>query len=127
MPSPFDFISSFNTKKQYLLESSLDEKDYNPFIINKGLSFTSDAILFANEVNSMWGLDKKLQHDFYFFGLPKSKQFGKWIKKDQEDAFISTVAEYYCINKSLAVKYIDMLSEEQLQQIRDRMDKGGKA
>lgn len=127
MPSPFDFIGNFSSKEKYLLESELDEKDYNPFIINRGLSFMSDTVLFANEMNRYWQLDKKLQHDFYHYGIPKGKRFGKWIKKDEENDLVLLISDYFCINKTIAERYIDLLSEEQIQTIKDKMNKGGRS
>ena len=126
MPSPFEFINSFNSKAKYLLESELDEKDYSPWIINKGLTFTMDTVMFANEVNKMYGLDKKLQHDFYFYGIPKGKRFGKWQKKAEESNTLKQIMDIYSCNLNVAMQYINVLSEEQLHIIHEKFEQGGK-
>lgn len=126
MTSPFDFIKSFNDKSKYLLESELDEKDYSPWVINKGMTFTMDTVMFANQANKMYGLDKKLQHDFYYYGVPKGKRFGKWITKDKISDTLQMVMDIYNCNLNVAMQYMKLLSEDQIKLIRDKFEQGGK-
>jgi hypothetical protein len=123
--SPFDFINSFNAKTKYLIESDLDEKDYAPWVINKGLSFTRDTVLFANEMNQFYELDRKMQHDFYYHGIPKGKRYGKWLKLEKVDV-IELLSEYYGINKMVAATYMQLLDDKQIAIIREKMVKGGR-
>ena len=64
MTSPFDYINSISHTKNDLIKDSEDptraEKDYNAYLVNKGLSYFIDTILFANEMNSHHHLDAKL-------------------------------------------------------------------
>jgi Bacteriophage clamp loader A subunit len=125
--SPFDFIKSFNEKTKYLLVSDLDEKDYSPFVVNKGMSFMQECVPFANEMNRYYDLDKKMQHDFYYYGVPKGKRFGKWLKKEANDSSVALLMDYFNINNLQAQKYLDLLSDEQLEIIKNKMSKGGKS
>lgn len=126
MTSPFDFIKTFNDKSKYLLESPLDEKDYAPWIINKGMTFTMDTVMFANQVNKMYSLDKKLQHDFYYYGVPKGKRFGKWLKKEEVSDILQMVMDIYKCNINVASQYVKLLSEDQVKLIREKFEQGGK-
>lgn len=126
MTSPFDFIKSFNDKSKYLLESPLDEKDYAPWIINKGMTFTMDTVMFANEVNKMYSLDKKMQHDFYYYGVPRGKRFGKWLKKEEVSDILQMVMDIYKCNINVASQYMKLLSEDQVKLIREKFEQGGK-
>ena len=66
MVNPFDYVNSINTTKKYLINDDIDEKDYQPYMVNRSLSYFADTILMANEMNMNAHLDKKLQYDFYF-------------------------------------------------------------
>ena len=61
--NPFEFVKSINEKTGNLIANDQDmERQYMPFLVNRGLSFTADTILAANEMNSVPFLDKKLQY-----------------------------------------------------------------
>jgi hypothetical protein len=126
MSSPFDFIKSFNDKTKYLLESAADEKDYVPFIINRGMSFTMDTVMFANAANKMAGLDKKMQHDFYYYGVPKGKRFVKWLKKDDRSDILQNIMDTYKCSINVASQYMKLLSEDHIKMIREKFEQGGK-
>ena len=60
--SPFDFIKSINEKTENLMAVSPDvEKDYIPFVVNRGLSFSADTILYANEMNCLPFTERRMQ------------------------------------------------------------------
>jgi hypothetical protein len=56
--------SILQTKKSIL--TSENEKEYEPYIVNRALSQHNDLILYANEMNQYSNLENKLQYDFYF-------------------------------------------------------------
>lgn len=121
--SPFDYVKSFSSKENVWIED--EGKNYEPWMINKSLSFMQDCIFAANEMNKKYNLDKKLQHDFLFGFIPKGKRFGGWMKKEI-DPNVQIVCDYFCINKVLAEKYISLMTPEQLQIITDKMNRGGR-
>ena len=41
------------------------EKAYTSFMVNRGLSYFPDTILFANEMNVHHHIDHRLQFDFF--------------------------------------------------------------
>ena len=50
--TPFDFLNAINeTKKDIFREDPLAQKDYSAFMVNRGLSYFPDTIMFANEMN----------------------------------------------------------------------------
>ena len=125
MHTPFDFINSINEKKSYLIESSADEKDYSPWIVNKGLSFHQQTVHFANMVNEHWGLDKKLQYDFLYHGVNKGKRWGKWLKKDIAEDDLKSVSTFYDVSLCKAEQIIKILTKEQLADIKLKLNPGG--
>ena len=55
---PFDFIKAINTSKNVMKAGDLmTEKDYIPFLVNRGLSFFQDTIIQVNEMNRLHFLD----------------------------------------------------------------------
>lgn len=85
--SPFDFAKSFTqTKEQQWTHDDISQKEYTPFMINRILSNSQSTVFFAELINQYPDLDKKLQHDFYYSGIPKSNKYTKmWSKKEASD------------------------------------------
>ncbi|MBV32909.1 MAG: DNA polymerase, partial [Porticoccaceae bacterium] len=80
--SPFDFLNSINYSKQNLIKEPQDEKEYVPFIVNRGLGYFQDTIMLANEMNVNCHIDNKMQYDFLKNTVRKRKRFSKWLKAE---------------------------------------------
>lgn len=123
--SPFDYAKALTETKEYLYDEEETSKDYNPFIINKALSFNVDCLFFANEMNKYASvIPKQSQHDFYYYGLDKKKRHGRWVKKDSIDKDIELIKKHYGYSTEDAMSALNILSDEQLQYIREMI--GGK-
>ena len=124
---PFDFINSINFTKKNLMRGSdndeLSEKSYAPYLTNKSLSYFTDTLLYANEMNKYHFLDNKLQNEFFLNSIRKKKRFAKWAKADSNDDLVM-ISEYYQISLSKAKDAIRILSHEQLSTIRNKMEQG---
>jgi hypothetical protein len=125
--TPFDFVNSVTYNKTDLFEDPQAEKDYVPFVVNRALSYFPDTVLLANEMNRSSGIPKRWQFDFLRSSIPKRKRFTKWAKKDQSTADLLAVQEYYKYSTERALEAMTILSKEQIQQIKQQMDKGGKS
>ena len=125
--SPFDFLNAINvTKKDLIREDPLNEKDYTPFMVNRGLSYFADTIMMANEMNRHSGIPKKWQNDFLLNTISKKKRFSKWHKKDADDKKLLLIMEYYKYSTERAKEVMDILSPDQLTMIEEKLYKGGK-
>ena len=122
--SPFAFVNSINYTKEDIMVDDIAEKQYIPFIVNKGLSFTPDTVVYANEMNSRPHLQKLLQYQFLINIVRKKKRFSKWIKKEKIEA-IDIVKEYYGYNTEKARQVMSILSTDQIQTLKKRLYKGG--
>lgn len=123
--TPFDFINNICQSKDDLIVDSDSEKQYNPYLINRGLSFGADTIIYANEMNSRPHIEKKLQYDFLRTAMPKKKRYNKWIKADNDEN-IELVSEYYGYSMERAKEALSLLTEDNLEYIRQKLFKGGK-
>jgi len=123
--NPFEFVKSINEKTGNILEQNPDlEKAYTPFLVNRGLSFTPDTILSANEMNAAPFLDKRMQYDYLYSTVRKKKRYAKWIKAEQDD-LEDLVVEHFQVSRRRATEYLALLSERDLQEIKERNNKGG--
>ncbi len=121
-----EWLNSINFTKTNLMDEDPDAKrDYAPFIINRCLSGHLDCILFANEMNKNHFLDKDMQYTFYLNTLRKKKRFSPWLRKDKiED--LETVKQYYGYSNEKAYQVLKILSNEQIDYIKQRLEIGGK-
>lgn len=121
-----DYLNSINQTKNNLMDDDVEyERKYNPYVINKCLSSFSDTILLANEMNYFWQLDKKLQYDFYINIIRPKKRFSPWLKK-QNDNSLELIKQYYGYNDEKAKSALKILTREQLEFIKSKMNRGGK-
>ena len=123
--SPFDFINAIHYSKDNLIVDDWSEKQYNPYIINKGLSYGHDTVIPANEMNSRPHLDKILQFDFLINIIRPRKRFNKWIKAEKIDD-LEVVKEYYGYSTEKAKQVLPLLNDSVIIELRKRITKGGK-
>ena len=117
-----DWLNSINFNKKDLSE---DIREYPPYIVNKCLSGHLDCVLFANEMNRYHFLDKDMQYTFYLNTLRKKKRFSPWMRKDKISD-LEYVKRYYGYNTDNATQALKILSNEQSDFIKQRLDTGGK-
>lgn len=121
-----DWLNSINFTKQDLLEDDPSlKKDYPPYIVNRCLSGHLDCILLVNEMNKYSFLDKDMQYSFYLNSLRKRKRFSPWLRKDKISD-LDYVKRYYGYSNEKASQALKLLSKEQIEFIKQRLDTGGK-
>ena len=123
--NPFDYVNAICDTKQNLIIDEATEKAYNPFMINRTLSYHYDTVLLANEMNQRAHLDKKLQNDFLINTVRKKRRFAKWAKPISSDD-LEVVKEYYGYSNEKARQVLPLLNDDQMGQLRQRIFKGGK-
>lgn len=121
----FDWLGALNTSKANLLNEAT-EKSFDPFIIRRGMAQNMDTALLAQEMNKLHGLPKVMQHDFFLYGVTKKKRYGKWAKKETVLEKIQTISTYYKVSLREAEEYAPMLSDDQVKELVERMDTGGR-
>jgi hypothetical protein len=116
-----DWLNSINFTKEDLSENI---KEYNPYIINRCSSGHIDCILFANEMNMNHHLDKDMQYSFYLNSLRKKKRFSPWIRKDKIKD-LECIKQYYGYSNEKASQALKILTKEQINFIKKRLETGG--
>ena len=117
-----DWLNSINFTKEDLTEYT---KDYNPYIVNRCLSGNLDCIMFVNEMNKYSFLDKDMQYNFYLNTLRKKKRFSPWLRKDKVTD-LQSVKQYYGYSNEKASQALKILSKQQLDYIKQRLEVGGR-
>ena len=112
--SPFDFIKSINEKTGNLMEVSPEtERDYTPFVVNRGMSFSPDTILYANEMNCLPFAERRMQYDYLYASVRRRKRFDKWLKPEEgNEELVQAVLQRYGINRRRAEEYILLMGTE---------------
>ena len=121
MSNPFDFIKSISSTKKDIMEN---EKDYNAFMVNRGLSYFPDTVIYANEMNKFHHLDSRLQYSFLINIVRKRNRFSKW-NKSIESENINAIKRYYDYSNEKARDVLPLLSNKNLNIIRGRINHGG--
>lgn len=125
MPKVFDYVNDILKEKKNLMIDEESENNYNPFLTNKALSQHIDCVDFAKNMNERPWLDKKLQY-LYLINTVRSmkRPFHKWDKPEKiED--IECVKTYYGYSDTKAREALQLLSEEQIQKIKEETEIGG--
>jgi len=137
--TPFDFIKSINEGKKgknLLKDCKADQsleyadpqshdKAYVPFIVNRGLSYFKDTVIFANEMNIKSDLPAKMQFDFYRNIITPKRRFSKWGKKQKSSGDIEAIQKYYNYSQEKAEAVYPIFTQKQITQIHKYLNIGG--
>lgn len=123
--NPFNYVNSINLSKKDIMVTPEDEKAYLPFMVNRSLSYFSDTVVLANEMNRYHHLDSRLQYQFLINIIRKRKRFSKWVKPELEHD-LESVKEYYGYSNEKARQILPLLSPSQVKQIKEKVNKGGR-
>ena len=126
--SPFDYINAVSQTKTDMMNGTendeLAEKSYNAVIVNRGLSLFPDSVLYANEMNFHNILDNKPQFAYLLNSLRPRKRYSKWLKNELGED-IRIISEFFGYNNSKAKQIAHLISPDQLQIMREKLEKGG--
>ena len=123
--NPFKFTDAIYYTKEDIMIDDITEKAYNPFLINRSLSYFPDTVLAANEMNRNHHIDNRLQFDFFINIIRKRKRFSKWFKPEQISD-LEIVKEYYGYSNEKARQILTLLSTEQINELKTKVAKGGR-
>ena len=96
--------------------------EYAPYIVNKSLSYHADSLIYANEMNQRHSIDRDLQYQFYLNILRPRKRFSRWAKRDDTDK-LKVVMETYNYSADKASKVLDLITNEQIDEIKHRAER----
>jgi len=89
------------------------------------MSHHMDTVMYANEMNMCQHLDSKLQYDFFINIVRSRKRFSPWDKKQKMND-LEVVKQYYGYSNEKARQALNILTPDQLNFIKNKLNKGGK-
>ena len=128
--SPFDFIGSVShTKRDLIRGDDVDnpgenEKQYAPFIVNRGLALFIDTVLHANEMNRCHHLPKDAQYRYYLGAIRANKRWSKW-PKGEKNKDLDVIQVVMSCNRTVAKQYLKVLSAADLKVMHESQITGG--
>ena len=123
--NPFEYLNAINYTKRNIMVDDLAEKTYNPFMVNRSLSYFNDTALIANEMNQHHHLDNRLQFDFFINIIRKKKRFSKW-NKPETVSDVEVVKEYYGYSNEKAHQALSLLTSKHIDELKKKVFKGGR-
>ena len=126
MPDLFkEIIPSILEKKKNVFQAEHEYKDYQPYIVNRALSFHQDCVPYVNEINVFNGVDKDMQYQYLLNTIrPMKRKFQPW-QKSEVDKNIECVKEYFGYSNEKAKEALRILNDEQIAYIKAKTNKGG--
>jgi hypothetical protein len=118
-----DWLTSINLSKEDLSDNI---KDYPPYVVNKILSGDIGCVALVNELNKRYNMPIDMQYKFLLYSVPKKKRYNPYIKKQKEEN-LDIIKEYFKVSTEKAREYLQVLDVEQIQSIKKKLFKGGKA
>lgn len=119
----FDFVKAINKGDNIMNDDN--QHLWDSFMINRAFSQFGDTAIIANEINIRRGMTEKMENDFYLSMVRKNpKRFTKWAKLEESDGFLA-VKEYYGYNSKQTRNVMPLLSEEQIEEIKGKITRGG--
>jgi hypothetical protein len=124
MPDLFkEIVPSILQTKKDVFEG--DYSEYNPFIVNRALSYHLDCLPYVAEISSLSFLEKDMQYQYLLNTIrPMKRGFHKW-QKAEVDENIECVKTLFGYSNQKAKDVLRILTDEQIAEIKRRTDKGG--
>ena len=116
-------LTAINTKNEYTFDP--DIKDYPSFVVNRCLSYHPDCIFWCNDLNELSTVSDRHHYDYLFHRIRKRKRFAPWAKPEKSEQ-IEAVMEAYGYSRSKAIDALRILKDEQIQELMQLTNKGGK-
>lgn len=117
-----EIIPSILQTKKDVLDN---EKDYNPYVVNRALSYHIDCILYANQMNMSPSIPGILQYQYFLNSIrPMKRKFQPW-QKQEAIKNLECVKEYFGYSNEKAKEALRILTDEQIALIKEKIDRGG--
>lgn len=120
-----DWWKSICETGENIIQQEGDDKSYNPYLMNRFLSYHLDGILLSNEMNMNSHISKNAQYLFYINSLRKrQRKLSKFFKKETLDD-LESVKTYYGYSNKKALQALKVLRKDQITYIKEQLEKGG--
>jgi len=124
----FDHLNNLTENKVEWDDTNDDQtRSYDPYMTNRFVSMCQVYVQFINEVNK-YNLPKDVHYNYIHAGLPKRKQYFKYMKKkggiELSEADKKKLYDYFDIGPRQIEHYIDIMTEDQIKHILEMYNDG---
>ena len=121
-----EYLNAINFTKKDLMKSEDDlwKKKYPAFIVNQMLSAFSYTIMLVNEMNRNHFIDKDMQFQFLLNSIRTKKRYSPFLRASKLKE-IECVKEYYGYSNDKAKSALDILTNDEIKLIKEKLYKGG--
>ena len=122
-----DYLSSIQFTKKDIWEENQASR-YSPYVVNMMLGRDIGTVLYANEMNRLFSdFPKEAHYKWLIYSIPKGRRKMSGNKKDKKrEASIQLVMEYFTYSRKKAMEALLILTDDNLTEIGQYLDKGGK-
>ena len=128
MSTPFDYLNAITYSKKDIMRNTandaLAEREYNQFLVNRGLSYFQDTILISNEMN-IKDVDNRMHFTFLLHLVRSKKRFSKWTKRESSEE-IELIQRQYGYSYDKACKALKLLTPENIEYLKNLEYEGGR-
>lgn len=118
-PSPFDVVKAIKLKQGKY--EDFDPSLYNPYIINKSLSYDLKSLFQANEVNRQIPLPHKALFEFYINSIAsKIGGYQPWAKPQKIEE-LPLICEFFEVSLDKGREILNLLSDAQIEIIINKV------
>jgi len=121
--NPFDIAKNILTSRKKI--DDIQSEGYNPFMVNRVISYNYDCVMQAQIMNESGHLDHDLQYRFLFDVVEKKKRGFVPYQKGITDLDVKMTQEAFGCNQKTALQYLSLLNTEGLEKLKDSLYKGG--
>ena len=90
------------------------------------MSMFYDTVMHSNEMNGLHFLPKRMQFHYFINSIRKKRRFGgKWLSQTKLKN-LALIKEYYGYSNSKAKEALNILSKNQIENIKIELIKGGR-
>jgi hypothetical protein len=128
MAKLFDYVSTINKKVGVYPDDNLEEFEsvYEPYVVNMAFCRYPDTIEHVDFLVSNPNLTKRQHFDYLYYSVPKKNRYEKWNKVD-DDIRLETISAVYNYSINKAREVVDLFSDEDLELLKTKLIKGGRA
>ena len=122
--NPFDFVKSASYDKKDIMVDDIEEKPYQPFLVNKSLSYHEDCIFLTNEMNTRHSTESRLQYVFFLNTLRRRQVFQMSVPLYLKETRCNQTV--LSVSTRDAKEYASLLSDKQYRELKNRMQLGSR-
>ena len=125
-----DYLKSLNKDKTPMksLDDDFDSvvKSYTLFVVNKCMSYFPDTVIQSNNMNINSHICKEMHYDYLLYSIRKRSRFSSWLKRE-DPVDLEAVKKYFGYSDRKAREIMDILSDEDIKNIKDEIYEGGRS